>query len=63
MKLVIEINLDGAEFTDDCGGEISRILDILSYEASFEDRESLARRAFSPRDLNGNVCGSVRVEE
>jgi hypothetical protein len=69
MKLVIEIDMKGEAFDPYAGTEVARIL-----ERSAKEYRSLENVDFENvlkgvplfcdtlRDINGNVCGSARVE-
>jgi hypothetical protein len=60
MKLIIEIKMDGAAFEELPGSEVARILrqwaDRLDNCDFMSGKDNL-------RDINGNICGFVKVEE
>ena len=67
MRLIIEIDMKGAAFDGDAAGpEVARILKKAAGHFSelvlkdFEDEEVYFHH---PRNINGNICGSVRVED
>lgn len=67
MKLLIEINLDGAAFdcTDDvyrASDEVKRIL-VKTIDRRNFDIRFIPGDSWELRDINGNPCGSVKVEE
>jgi hypothetical protein len=66
MELIINIKMDGAAFDSSeneaaAGDEVRRILH-QALANGYCDYPCPATE-FSLRDINGNVCGSVRVEE
>lgn len=61
MRLIIEIDLKGAAFAGNPGDEVGRLLEKVSL--CYTDESDFEARVESIRDINGNICGSVRVEE
>jgi len=62
MRLIIEIDLDGAAFEEVAGVEAGEILREIAYNM---DNLDLFPGMDWPtlRDSNGNTCGTVRIEE
>ena len=67
MELVIRLDLDGAAFEDTLNGiEVARILRDLASELDDSqigpspDGETVGDDL---ADINGNTCGSIRIEE
>jgi hypothetical protein len=63
MKLVIEINMDGAAFEGDPICEATRILKKEIGKGGEFAMNLILDRSVNLRDINGNICGSVTVEE
>ena len=69
MKLTIEINMDGAAFEEEAGIECERILccevvkPLHNTDTAIMRMAARDRISYNLRDINGNVCGSVTVEE
>lgn len=64
MELIINIKMDGAAFDPAPGAEVWRLLEKMSdlqywTKNDFASEEEIT--CFNLRDVNGNVCGSVRV--
>lgn len=60
MRLTVEIDMKGAAFEDLPGSEIARILRI---QAERLDNCDFMSGKDNLRDINGNICGFVKVEE
>ncbi len=56
-KIIIEIETKNSAF-DDNVTEVHRILELLTEYASYHILEDV-----SLHDINGNTCGSVKIEE
>jgi hypothetical protein len=65
MKLVIEIDMKGEAFDGDPICEATRILHKALKQGNGGSlaMNLILDRSVNLRDLNGNPCGSVRVEE
>ena len=60
MELVIRIKMDGAAFDENCF-EVGRLLRIAAEYGKMFGLKELSRLKL--RDINGNICGSVTMEE
>lgn len=62
-NVYIRIELDNDPFyREDCGPELARILRDLAGRIEYTDRADLEGSTFTPRDINGNACGTVDFE-
>lgn len=62
MQITITINTDNAAFSGEDGpGEVARILDRI--KGLIQVRDYLEPDTLTLRDINGNTCGEVRIEE
>lgn len=60
-KLVIEIDLSGAAFADAPEVQVSAILDGVADMIQDYGIDTTGAEGRPLRDVNGNVCGSVRL--
>lgn len=60
MQFKMTVNMDNAAFAEYPADELRRILQELAGEIG---RQGGLHNQTSLRDINGNICGSVEIEE